>query len=74
MPANSGWGHLLGVAFLRGIGFTMSLFIGLLAFAGNETLQEEVKVGILGGSLVAAVLGSLVLYFWPKPAPNRDDE
>jgi NhaA family Na+:H+ antiporter len=74
MPANSGWSHLLGVAFLCGIGFTMSLFIGLLAFAGNETLQEEVKVGILGGSLVAAVLGSLVLYFGPKPAPGLDDE
>lgn len=74
MPANSGWSHLLGVALLCGIGFTMSLFIGLLAFAGNETLQEEVKIGILSGSLAAAILGSLVLYFGPKPAPSLDAE
>ncbi|CAG0951998.1 MAG: Na+/H+ antiporter NhaA [Rhizobiaceae bacterium] len=74
MPANSGWSHLLGVALLCGIGFTMSLFIGLLAFAGNETLQEEVKIGILSGSFAAAILGSLVLYFGPKPAPGLDEE
>lgn len=74
MPANSGWSHLLGVALLCGIGFTMSLFIGLLAFAGNETLQEEVKIGILSGSFVAAILGSLVLYFGPKPSPGLDPE
>ena len=73
MPANSGWSHILGVAFLCGIGFTMSLFIGLLAFAGNEVLQEEVKVGILSGSLIAGVLGALVLYFSPMPAPDLDD-
>ena len=73
MPANSGWSHILGVAFLCGIGFTMSLFIGLLAFAGNEVLQEEVKVGILSGSLIAGVLGALVLYLSPMPAPDLDD-
>jgi NhaA family Na+:H+ antiporter len=74
MPANSGWSHVLGVAFLCGIGFTMSLFIGLLAFAGNEVLQEEVKVGILSGSLVAGLLGALVLYFSPMPAPDLDED
>ncbi len=74
MPANSGWNHLLGVALLCGIGFTMSLFIGLLAFAGNQMLQEEVKIGILSGSFVAAILGSLVLYFGPKPSPGLDPE
>jgi NhaA family Na+:H+ antiporter len=72
MPANSGWSHLLGVALLCGIGFTMSLFIGLLAFADSEILQEKVKIGILSGSFAAAILGSLVLYLGPKPAPDLD--
>jgi Na+:H+ antiporter, NhaA family len=67
MPANAARAHLLGVALLCGIGFTMSLFIGLLAFADSAELQDDVKVGILFGSLVSAVLGSLVLYFSPTP-------
>lgn len=61
MPAEAGWRQLLGVALLCGIGFTMSLFIGLLAFADSPILQEEVKLGILIGSVTAAILGSLVL-------------
>jgi len=73
MPANAGWPHMLGVALLCGIGFTMSLFIGLLAFEGNETLQDKVKVGILAGSLVAALLGALVLALSPKPTAESDD-
>jgi NhaA family Na+:H+ antiporter len=67
MPANAARSHLFGVALLCGIGFTMSLFIGLLAFAGNPDLQDGVKVGILFGSLLSALLGSLVLYFSPAP-------
>lgn len=63
LPDGAGWAHLAGVALLCGIGFTMSLFIGLLAFAGNATLQEEVKLGILGGSLIAGLAGVLVLRF-----------
>ena len=55
------------MALLCGIGFTMSLFIGLLAFADAPLLQEEVKVGILGGSLVAGLLGWSVL----RVAPPR---
>jgi NhaA family Na+:H+ antiporter len=67
MPANASRMHVLGVSLLCGIGFTMSLFIGLLAFANNVELQNEVKVGILMGSLIAAVAGSLVLLMAPKP-------
>ena len=59
--------HVLGVALLCGIGFTMSLFIGLLAFPDNAALQDGVKIGILLGSLVAAALGALVLMLSPKP-------
>jgi NhaA family Na+:H+ antiporter len=67
MPANAARSHLFGLALLCGIGFTMSLFIGLLAFAGSAELQDNVKVGILLGSLISALLGLLVLYFSPMP-------
>src|SRR5690606_3831386 len=61
LPTDASWTQLLGTALLCGIGFTMSLFIGLLAFANQPLLQEEVKLGILCGSAIAGVLGSLVL-------------
>lgn len=61
LPAHASWMQLFGTALLCGIGFTMSLFIGLLAFEGNELLQEQVKIGILAGSAVAAILGTVVL-------------
>jgi NhaA family Na+:H+ antiporter len=58
--------HMLyGTALLCGIGFTMSLFIGLLAFADAPLLQSEVKFGIIGGSALAGMLGYLVLKFAP---------
>ncbi|MBZ9865729.1 Na+/H+ antiporter NhaA [Mesorhizobium sp. CA15] len=65
LPANAGWLHMLGISLLCGIGFTMSLFIGLLAFAGDPALQDAVKVGILAGSLIAALLGAAVLLMAP---------
>lgn len=61
LPAGASWAQMLGIAALCGIGFTMSLFIGLLAFAGNPLLQDEVKIGILAGSLIAGILGWLML-------------
>ncbi|MGE0502816.1 MAG: Na+/H+ antiporter NhaA [Rhizobiaceae bacterium] len=70
MPANAGWSHVLGVSLLCGIGFTMSLFIGLLAFADDVGLQDDVKVGILTGSLVAALLGAAILALGPRPSPD----
>ena len=61
MPPGATWRQVAGIASLCGIGFTMSLFIGMLAFAQSPILQDEVKLGILGGSLVAGVLGALLL-------------
>jgi Na+:H+ antiporter, NhaA family len=66
-PSGTSWSQLYGMALLCGIGFTMSLFIGLLAF-GDGTLQDQTKVGVLLGSLVSAVAGWAVLRMSPKPA------
>jgi NhaA family Na+:H+ antiporter len=65
LPMGARWLHMLGTALLCGIGFTMSLFIGLLAFADAPLLQSEVKFGIIGGSALAGMLGYLVLKFAP---------
>ncbi len=60
LPAAASWGQTLGVALLCGIGFTMSLFIGLLAF-DEPAMQVRVKFGILAGSLIAGLAGYTVL-------------
>lgn len=72
-PANARLPHILGVSILCGIGFTMSLFIGLLAFPDAPALQDSVKIGILAGSLVAALAGAAVLLLSPPPGPEPDD-
>lgn len=74
MPTNARMSHLFGVALLCGIGFTMSLFIGLLAFPNSPHLQDEVKIGILAGSFVAAILGSLILLLAPRPGSTPDED
>ncbi|WP_019831160.1 Na+/H+ antiporter NhaA [Sphingomonas sp. PR090111-T3T-6A] len=61
-PEGAGWVQLYGVALLAGIGFTMSLFIGGLAFR-DPLLIEEVKIGVLAGSCASALLGFAVLRF-----------
>ncbi len=60
------WLQIYGVSLLCGIGFTMSLFIGALAFPGRPMLIEEAKLGILGGSLLSAFAGYVVLRFAPQ--------
>jgi NhaA family Na+:H+ antiporter len=61
MPAQATWMQLYGVAALCGIGFTMSLFIGLLAFTESDILPAQVKIGVLAGSLASALTGALIL-------------
>ena len=68
LPADIGWGELYGVALLCGIGFTMSLFIGSLAFEqGGPDIAINDRLGILVGSTLSAVSG----YFWLRWRLNK---
>jgi NhaA family Na+:H+ antiporter len=55
------WGHLYAMSVLCGIGFTMSLFIGGLAFANYPELMNATRVGVIGGSLISAAVGVLLM-------------
>ncbi|MEO7885182.1 Na+/H+ antiporter NhaA [Polaromonas sp.] len=62
LPAGAGWSQFFGVCLLCGVGFTMSLFIGALAFAGQDAAYEtQLKLGVLCGSLLSGVVGALML-------------
>ena len=72
LPAGAGWASFFGVCVLCGVGFTMSLFIGGLAFQGQGADYEtQLKIGVLSGSLLAGILGSLTLLRGSKPAVER---
>jgi NhaA family Na+:H+ antiporter len=62
-PGGASWAQIYGVSLLAGIGFTMSLFIGGLAFPGSPELIEQVKIGVLAGSILSALAGFAVLWF-----------
>ena len=74
------WADVFAVAVLAGIGFTVSLLIGELAFDGNATLTDEVKAAVLMGSLIAATLATVLLkirnvkYRRMVEAEERDDD
>jgi len=67
LPAGASWRQMYGVALLCGIGFTMSLFIGLLAFADAEH-ESMVKLAVLAGSLLSALAGAAILIQGKRPA------
>ena len=66
MPDNSSWMSLYGVSILTGIGFTMSLFVGNLAFAENTQYIDGVKIGVLTGSLLSTIFGYFLLLLTTK--------
>jgi len=75
MPGGVGWGAFSGVAMLCGIGFTMSLFIGSLAFEEGGPGALSYRLGILAGSAISAVAGLLVLALTlPRSAADPQDE
>lgn len=65
-PQNASWVEIWGVSILCGIGFTMSIFIGGLAFPDSPLLIEEAKLGILVGSAISAIMGYVVLRLTTK--------
>ena len=69
MPSNSNWYNFYGVGVLTGIGFTMSLFVGNLAFAENIQYMDGVKIGVLTGSLLSTLFGYFLILLTPnKPS------
>ena len=66
IPNNSNWASLYGVGILTGIGFTMSLFIGNLAFVENTQYISGVKIGVLAGSLLSTLFGYFLLLITSK--------
>ena len=73
-PAKASWTQIYGVSLLCGIGFTMSLFIGALAFEGHEALHKATKIGVLVGSAISAVLGYVVLHVAGAALARPDEE
>ena len=72
-PEGASWMQLYGAAILCGIGFTMSLFIGALAFPGDHLRVDEAKLGTLAGSLLSAIAGYAVLRLARPIEPDADD-
>lgn len=62
LPPGVKFPHIIGIGFLAGVGFTMSLFISALAFEGQPALIEQAKLGILFGSLIAGIVGAVILF------------
>ena len=66
MPSNTSWYNFYGVGVLTGIGFTMSLFVGNLAFAENLQYMDGVKIGVLTGSLLSTLFGYFLILLTPN--------
>ena len=73
MPEGTNWMQIFGLALLTGVGFTMSLFIGNLAFADPAQI-DAVKIGVLAGSITAGALGFIVLRLAARTGAVSDVE
>ncbi|WP_439581775.1 Na+/H+ antiporter NhaA [Dyadobacter bucti] len=67
MPKNANWKHIMGTGMLGGIGFTMSIFIALLSFSGNNLILAEAKFAILTASVISGLIG----YLWLAQVQKR---
>jgi NhaA family Na+:H+ antiporter len=74
LPSGVGWRHMWGAGWVAGIGFTMSLFIGELAFVNDHGLLDTAKVAVLAASVVAASGGWMVLRAADRVGPSSDYE
>ncbi|MCE8421260.1 Na+/H+ antiporter NhaA [Rhodovulum sulfidophilum] len=70
LPDGVGWGHIYGLSCLAGIGFTMSLFIGSLSYA-DPVLMNDVRLGVLSGSAISALLGYAALRLLAAPKGSK---
>ena len=70
-PEGATWLQVYGVSLLCGVGFTMSLFIGFLAFPEDPVMTQEVKLGVLVGSLASGLAGAALLAARPVRAPAK---
>ncbi|MFZ7090118.1 Na+/H+ antiporter NhaA [Primorskyibacter sp. 2E233] len=72
MPSGATWAQIYGIACLAGIGFTMSLFIGSLSYS-DATLMNEVRLGVLAGSVISGILGYTALRLSTSPAESKSE-
>lgn len=70
LPDKSSWSQMLGAGLLAGIGFTMSIFIGLLSFKGHPDIQDEAKFAILVASIISGLAGYSLLKYIGKKKEN----
>lgn len=71
LPDNVGWRHIIGVSFIAGIGFTMSLFIAELTFEPGSPYLDSAKIGIFVASIISAVIGMIILRTTSKSAETN---
>lgn len=67
-PSDINFKQIIGVSFIAGIGFTMSIFISSLAFQDNTALIDASKIGIIAGSLISGLIGFAILFLYAKPS------
>ncbi|WHF51990.1 Na+/H+ antiporter NhaA [Chryseobacterium gotjawalense] len=73
LPDKSSWSQMLGAGLLAGIGFTMSIFIGLLSFKGHPEIQDEAKFAILVASAISGFAGFSLLKYIGKKKENLEE-